>query len=92
MDNRTFMRHLSRNTGLDSAAANNMAELLTDIVSRRLAELDTIAIPGFGTFTAEKTDEYVATAEDGSRTLMPPAIQVSFTPGTRLSKDASPKK
>lgn len=92
MDNRTFMRHLSRNTGLDSAATSRLAEILTTTVSRRLAELDTVAIPGFGTFCAEKTDEYVHTADDGSRTLMPPAIKVTFSPGTRLCKDTAPKK
>lgn len=92
MDNRTFIRHLSKTTGHDTVTTTSIADSLSEIITSGLAELDTIAIPGFGSFTAIKENEYIAVADDGSRTLMPPKISVTFKPGSRLSKDASPKQ
>ena len=45
-----------------------------------LAEGNSVAIPGFGTFFPEKADEYVKADASGRRLLMPPAIIVNFKP------------
>lgn len=49
-----------------------------------LAEGNSVAIPGFGTFSPEKTDEYVKADDSGRRLLMPPAIIVNFKPSVVL--------
>lgn len=49
-----------------------------------LAEGNSVAIPGFGTFSPEKADEYVSADDSGRRFLMPPAIIVNFKPSVVL--------
>lgn len=49
-----------------------------------LAEGNSVAIPGFGTFAPEKADEYVKADDSGRRLLMPPAIIVNFKPSVVL--------
>ena len=73
----------------DSDMARAMADALATALLERCRALDAVAIPGFGTFSAMKTDEYVATHDDGRRTLMPPHISVTFTPGSMLRKHLS---
>lgn len=49
--------------------------------------LESVAIPGFGSFTPVKHEERVETdAESGRRTLLPPHIAVNFIPGSKLRK------
>ena len=49
-----------------------------------LAEGNSVAIPGFGTLSPEKADEYVKADDSGRRLLMPPAIIVNFKPSVVL--------
>lgn len=49
-----------------------------------LAEGNSVAIPGFGTFFPEKADEYVKADDSGRQLLMPPAIIVNFKPSVVL--------
>ena len=64
-----------------------LSEALAEALRTACANLDNVAIPGFGTFATEKTDEYVATdPQTGSRMLMPPHISVKFHPGSQLRK------
>ena len=49
-----------------------------------LAEGNSVAIPGFGTFFPEKADECVKADASGRRLLMPPAIIVNFKPSVVL--------
>ncbi len=86
MDHKQITATLAERTGLNAATVNSLLGALTDIIGENCADLNSIAIPGFGTFSAEKTDEYVAEAPDGSRTLMPPAITVKFNPSIILRK------
>lgn len=72
---------------LDSTTVDNLVdELFAEITSQLCAGND-VAIPGFGKFTPEKTDEYIARdLTSGSTYLFPPRITVNFLPGTRLKK------
>lgn len=91
MDNRAFISRLAKSSGRDTKAASEMAEKMTEIIQIALSGCDTVAIPGFGSFSAKKTDEHVETL-DGHRMLMPPSISVSFKAGSRLCKAVSPLK
>lgn len=80
----TLMRH---NSSLSLQDIDKMSAAMAEIFQSSLANCDSIAIPGFGTFETVKRDEYIATDSlTGKRTLMPPAIDLSFTPGSKLRK------
>ena len=48
---------------------------------------DSVAIPGFGAFVAEKVAEHVDTDPDtGKRMLYPPCVRLSYQPSVLLRK------
>ena len=64
--------------GFQSDAAA-LVEGMTLCVRERLSELDSIAIPGFGTFEAKKKDERIVNnPSNGKRMLVPPRVAVGF--------------
>ncbi len=73
--------------GCDSSEVNTLLDSLISTFKEYSGELDSIAIPGFGTFKTEKSDEYVVTDQKtGERTLFPPKISVSFQPSIVMRK------
>lgn len=90
MDNNNISVQAAIAAGCDPAQAENLAGAFAAVLRDRCAALDTVAIPGFGSFSAEKTDEHVAIdSATGQRTLFPPAINMHFTPGSMLRKHLS---
>lgn len=77
---------LSMETGRNVTAIEAEIKAIVDALGDFCAQGDSVAIPGFGTFQSVKTDEHIATADDGSRLLMPPAIEVEFKPSVVLRK------
>lgn len=70
-----------------------MLEALSDVVRERCGDLDSIAIPGFGTFEAKKKNERVmVNPSNGKRMLVPPRISMNFKVSnvlkTRLKNNA----
>lgn len=86
MDSRTILQQAAKAAGCDAAQGSRLAEAFAAALRERLCALDSVAIPGFGSFVPEKSDEYVAVTDDGSRTLMPPHIGLTFNPGSMLRK------
>lgn len=87
MDYRSFISRLSKATQNDSKDTARLASSVVAIIAQSAAETDSIAMPGFGTFEAVKTLEYVSTdPATGRKTLVPPSISVVFKPGSRLKK------
>ena len=87
MDNKTFLTRLAKRLNRDTAEVATLAEGLSTAFKEAGAELDSIAIPGFGTFKAEKRDEEIVTdATTGRRTLYPPKIEMTFRPSVVLRK------
>lgn len=87
MDSKAFTQQLAARLGVTPAEVTPMVEGLGQVIAEIGTALDSVAIPGFGTFTSEKRDEHVVTDPvDGSRTLMPPAIEMSFTASVVLRK------
>lgn len=91
MEQRTFNVRLAKRLEIDNATATSLSDTLISLLCGLAGNLDTVAIPGFGTFTPVKTDEYVSTDAEGNRTLMPPSIKLTFKPGSRLKKSTSPR-
>lgn len=64
-----------------------LTSALTASIAETGAELDSCAIPGFGTFVSEKTDEHITVDPvNGERLLVPPAITMRFQPSVVLRK------
>ncbi len=87
MEYKTFINTLARSCGMDTKRTGAIAETLKDIIIHSLTNMDDVAIPGFGTFNAIKTDEYVAVdSATGQRMLMPPCVKASLRVGSGLKK------
>jgi len=86
MDNKNITLQAAMAAGCDAQQAQALADAFASAIRDRCAQLDTVAIPGFGSFIPEKKDEYVTTESDGRRILMPPHISMSFKPGSMLRK------
>ena len=73
MDYKQFRKRLTELTGRSSADVDALVEGLSIILRDTCSELDSVAIPTFGTFTAVKHNEEVVTdLSTGKRMLLPP--------------------
>lgn len=87
MDSKTFTTRLAKASGLDNHTVGALTSALVESIADAGAALDSVAIPGFGTFQSAKTDEHIEThPESGRRMLMPPAIELQFQPSVVLRK------
>lgn len=80
-------------TGLSAETVDRLCEATSAVITDALCEGDSVALPAFGTFSTNKTDEY--TTRDnatGDLILMPPAINVIFSPAHKLTKAAVGEK
>lgn len=68
-------------------APDNIATHFAEVMCQALTDLDSVAIPSFGTFTPVKRDEEITTdLSTGRRMLLPPQITLEFTPAAMLRK------
>lgn len=87
MDNKTFLTHLAKRLNRETAEVTALTDGLCTVIKEAGANLDSIAIPGFGTFKAEKKDEEIVTdPSTGNRSLYPPKIEMTFRPSVVLRK------
>lgn len=79
MDNKELVERLSKKLGRNKADINKLMGALAEVVKTKASELDSIAVPGFGTFEAKKKNERVVTnPSSGKRMLVPPKITLGF--------------
>lgn len=87
MDNKTFISRLSKRLNREPGEVSTLIEGLCVVFRESGAELDSIAIPGFGTFKTTKHEEKVVTDDTtGERKLYPPVITMDFQPSIVLRK------
>ena len=87
MDYKQFRKRLCELTGRQAADVDALTEGLAIILRESCGELDSVAIPTFGTFVPVKHKEEISTdLSTGKRMLMPPEITVEFHPGSMLQK------
>lgn len=87
MDNKQFISRLGKRLNRETTEVTTLVEGLCKIFRECGADLDSVAIPGFGTFRSVKTDELITTDQaTGKRTLVPPAIRMEFAPSIVLRK------
>lgn len=63
---------------------NKILSVFPDAILSMCSAGDMVAIPGFGSFYFEKTDELIVTDASGKRFLKPPKISVRFRPSVIL--------
>lgn len=79
MENKDLIERLSERIGRSTDDASKLLDGLAIVLRERLTELDSIAIPGFGTFEAKKKDERIVNnPSNGKRMLVPPRVVVNF--------------
>lgn len=79
MDNKKLTEGLAGKLGRSTQDINKLLDAFTAVVADRCGQLDSIAIPSFGTFEAKKKNErIVVNPSNGKRMLVPPRIAVSF--------------
>lgn len=87
MDRRTAIDLIAKKLDISRDEANTLFDGLRGIMAERCAELDSIAIPGFGTFEPRKKEERIAMhPATGKRILVPPKIVLSFKPSSLLKQ------
>lgn len=87
MDNKTLVTRLSAKLGKNRSDVSKLLEGFTSVVTSCAADLDAVAIPGFGSFDPVKIDEQVSINPDnGKRTLYPPKVEISFQASNILKK------
>ena len=85
MDNKQLNDTISKRMGRSSADVAKLLDALVATIKERCGELDSIAIPGFGTFEAKKKlERIVVNPGTGKRMLVPPKITLSFKPSELL--------
>lgn len=87
MKSNELIMQLSSVTGWDERKVSTMLNGLTTAIKEYCTDVDSVAIPGFGTFVTEKTDERVAVSPtDGMQMIYPPEISVKFKSSVVLRK------
>lgn len=87
MTNEETLRLISQRTGIDFAKVENLMSALPDVIKFYAKELDSVAIPGFGTFQTIKTDETLSKdLSTGNMIMLPPSIKLQFNPSVVLRK------
>lgn len=62
-------------------------DTLRSTLKRNSEALDSVSIPGFGTFTTEKYDERIVDdADSGKRVMLPPSIEMRFKSSVVIRK------
>lgn len=87
MKSNDLISQLSSATGWDNQKICTMLNGLTDAIKEYCIDVDSVAIPGFGTFVTEKTDEHLAVSPtDNAQMIYPPEISVKFKSSVVLRK------
>ncbi|MDE6119761.1 MAG: HU family DNA-binding protein [Muribaculaceae bacterium] len=85
MDSRQYLTALAKRCGRDKKDTEALLQGVARALAHHCGALDKVALPGFGSFKAKKHDEQIVTDRStGSLMLLPPEIELTFRPGTRL--------
>lgn len=80
---RLVASHLKRS----KTDVNKLVDGLAQVIKESCANLDSVAVPGFGTFEPRKKNERIITNPTlGKRMLIPPKIVVNFKVSNVLKK------
>lgn len=79
MENKKLVALVADKLGRSTEDVSKLLDAFTDVVATRCGELDSIAIPSFGTFEPKKKNErVVVNPGNGKRMLVPPKVVMTF--------------
>lgn len=79
MDNKTLIKQLANRTGRSTKEVENLLEGFISIIKECGADMDTVAIPGFGAFEPRKRLERINIhPSTGKHILIPPKVTLTF--------------
>lgn len=87
MDTKGLIEKVAADLDMSREQASEILDSLCGLVGEKCADLDSIAIPGFGSFEPRKKNERVTVhPSTGRRMLVPPKISLSFRPSALLKQ------
>ena len=86
MENKTFINRVAKVSGRDPRQVSSLIETMANTLKNYAADLDSVAVPGFGVFQPVKRPESLIEKPDGSRTLIPPSVNLTFKESVILRK------
>ncbi|MDE7153790.1 MAG: HU family DNA-binding protein [Muribaculaceae bacterium] len=88
MNKTAISTNLAAALSIDADKAGTLADTLVEIVKEQLAAGNNVAVPGFGQFaTVNEPEQIITDLSTGKRLMLPPVIEIVFTPATAISKD-----
>jgi len=93
MNQKQLTAAMAKRCGRDAKEISALLTALTVAIREGCADLDQVAIPGFGAFDPEKHEEHISTdLSTGKQMLLPPEITVKFNPSALLRKKVADSK
>ena len=87
MDTKALLDIIIEKTGIDISTAELLLDSLVEVTGSECSDMNSIALPGFGSFEPKKRQERVAVhPSTGRRMLIPPKITLSFRPSALLKQ------
>lgn len=85
--NDMLTEYLSGKLSMSQEEAERLLNKIPEVMKNYAAELDSVAVPGFGTFASVKKDEQIVdNVETGEKMMLPPVINVNFKSSVVLRK------
>ena len=79
MDNKKLIDTVAANLGRTPEDVSKLLEAFAGVLTARCSEMDSVAIPGFGTFEPKKRNERIMVQPStGKRMLVPPKMVLGF--------------
>ena len=86
MDSKTFLSRLSMESGKSTDEIASVINAVASAIASFAGDLDSVAVPGFGTFSAIHRPDTITVDDQGRRMLTPPSISVEFKSSVLLRK------
>lgn len=86
MDSKTLLSRLSMESGKNTDEIASVVNAVASTIASFAGNLDSVAVPGFGTFSAVHSPDSVSVDSEGRRMLLPPSISVEFKSSVLLRK------
>ncbi|MDE5978677.1 MAG: HU family DNA-binding protein, partial [Muribaculaceae bacterium] len=85
-----FINIMAKRLNLETSTAEKLLEGFVGVIGEECGNLNRLALPSLGSFQGIKREETVVRdLSTGRRVLLPPAIELEFTPAGRLKKGIS---
>lgn len=87
MKNKELVQKIQQTVPTTGNRASELLDLTTALIAKILADGDSLAIQGFGTFEVKKKEERVSVnPSTGTRWMIPPKFAASFKAGSIMKE------